>query len=569
MLIRFRIDESGFRCVDAPVLANATEIDYIKCHFEFKSEAWKNVQAVLAIFKSATYNKTSEILLDSNGDCYIDPEVYKRGGTIQCKVFGDKYHSDSVNSSSSITEVVEFYINENLTLPTPIPSKYDAFLAEYLRAREVLENVITEVETKLENGEFDGDPGIGISSVVYNSDGTLTITLSDGSSFVSGYSMKGEQGADGVGISTVTFGQDGTVTVTLSNGTTFTSEYSFKGEQGVQGDPGADGEDGRGITSIIKTATSGLVDTYTITYTDGTTSTFTVTNGRDGSGGGTNADWNATSGPAQILNKPYNTVVSTIDCGSESFTTSVMGGMNVGTLTGVITVDTDSSPTLNITFDGVLYPNLQGNDEGIYGASVSGFSIDFTDYPFAFLPSSNTVVTEAPGEHSISVEAVNEVLNITDEFKNAVNASLASAKVINIGFVAQDAFSTLIQGAGGYPNPTTVGQTKTITYESSAASIEGYDSVSAACSALIKSIPPAFDAGDVIRFRLTDASGNPVPDYLTVTSARDNTSVSASYADYSIINDSNGTFIWTYIYTISIRSSIAKVKCAISVYKHS
>ena len=38
------------------------------------------------------------------------------------------------------------------------------------------------------------------------------------------------------------------------------------------------GDDGRGISSIAKTSTSGLIDTYTITYTDNTTSTFTVTN---------------------------------------------------------------------------------------------------------------------------------------------------------------------------------------------------------------------------------------------------------------------------------------------------
>lgn len=38
------------------------------------------------------------------------------------------------------------------------------------------------------------------------------------------------------------------------------------------------GKDGRGITSINKTGTSGSVDTYTITYTDSTTSTFTVNN---------------------------------------------------------------------------------------------------------------------------------------------------------------------------------------------------------------------------------------------------------------------------------------------------
>ena len=38
------------------------------------------------------------------------------------------------------------------------------------------------------------------------------------------------------------------------------------------------GNNGRGITSIKKTGTTGSVDTYTITYTDSTTSTFTIKN---------------------------------------------------------------------------------------------------------------------------------------------------------------------------------------------------------------------------------------------------------------------------------------------------
>ena len=67
-----------------------------------------------------------------------------------------------------------------------------------------------------------------------------------------------------------------------------------KGEQGIQGvqgpegpagPEGPEGEKGLGIASIEKTATVGKVDTYTITYDDGTTSTFTVTNGDDGSQG--------------------------------------------------------------------------------------------------------------------------------------------------------------------------------------------------------------------------------------------------------------------------------------------
>ena len=49
---------------------------------------------------------------------------------------------------------------------------------------------------------------------------------------------------------------------------------------------GAQGDTGNGIFSIVKTGTSGLVDTYTITFTDGTTTTFDVTNGRDGTGAG-------------------------------------------------------------------------------------------------------------------------------------------------------------------------------------------------------------------------------------------------------------------------------------------
>lgn len=46
---------------------------------------------------------------------------------------------------------------------------------------------------------------------------------------------------------------------------------------------GADGDDGNGIVSIAKTSTVGLVDTYTITYDDGNTTTYDVTNGQNGS----------------------------------------------------------------------------------------------------------------------------------------------------------------------------------------------------------------------------------------------------------------------------------------------
>lgn len=45
------------------------------------------------------------------------------------------------------------------------------------------------------------------------------------------------------------------------------------------------GEAGASIESIDKTATDGLVDTYTVKMTDGAESSFYVTNGRDGEKG--------------------------------------------------------------------------------------------------------------------------------------------------------------------------------------------------------------------------------------------------------------------------------------------
>lgn len=62
-------------------------------------------------------------------------------------------------------------------------------------------------------------------------------------------------------------------------------ERGTEGPQGSQGPQGEPGLDGISIVSIIKTNTDGNIDTYTITYSNGSTSTFTVTNGVDGNQG--------------------------------------------------------------------------------------------------------------------------------------------------------------------------------------------------------------------------------------------------------------------------------------------
>lgn len=77
------------------------------------------------------------------------------------------------------------------------------------------------------------------------------------------------------GINSITLNDDYTLTFTLADETTVTTT-SVRGATGSKGDKGADG---RSITNVTKTGTSGLVDTYKITFSDNTHSTFTVTNG--------------------------------------------------------------------------------------------------------------------------------------------------------------------------------------------------------------------------------------------------------------------------------------------------
>ena len=64
-------------------------------------------------------------------------------------------------------------------------------------------------------------------------------------------------------------------------------QYYFRGSiLGMQGEPGPQGPvgpQGVSIVNVIKSSSSGRVDTYTISFSNGNTSAFTVTNGEDGS----------------------------------------------------------------------------------------------------------------------------------------------------------------------------------------------------------------------------------------------------------------------------------------------
>lgn len=116
-----------------------------------------------------------------------------------------------------------------------------------------------------------GDQGLFVSGVSVNSDDHLIVKLSDNSTLDAG-NVRGPKGDTGLGIKSIKVNEQGHLIVTYTDDTVFDAGQ-VRGETGV------------GISSIKKTSTKGLVDTYTITYTNGNTATFTVTNGAQGAQG--------------------------------------------------------------------------------------------------------------------------------------------------------------------------------------------------------------------------------------------------------------------------------------------
>ena len=171
------------------------------------------------------------------------------------------YDNMNVNDYVMISGNIEEEQNATLwtKTETPAPTYKWVYLADFSGA----------------SGITGQTPNIQIGNVTEGNE--PAVTRRQGSSnenpildFVLKTGATGATGATGNGISSVsktsTSGLTDTYTIAYTSGNSTTFDVT----------------NGKGITSIAKTGTSGLVDTYTITYNDGTTSTFTITNGEDG-----------------------------------------------------------------------------------------------------------------------------------------------------------------------------------------------------------------------------------------------------------------------------------------------
>ena len=195
--------------------------------------------------------------------------------------------------------------------------------------------IVTNEDTWTMDTVLEGEDGVGIASVAFNDDYTLTLILTNGDSYTS-QSLRGAQGPagqdgedgaqgpegpegpegpQGVGIASTVLNADYTLTITLTNGNSYTTP-SIRGAQGpagqdgrdgVDGADGADGADGVGIASTVLNADY----TLTITLTNGDSYTTSSIRGATGATGPAGPGVPAGGSAGQVLAKVDGTNYNT------------------------------------------------------------------------------------------------------------------------------------------------------------------------------------------------------------------------------------------------------------------
>ena len=213
---------------------------------------------------------------------------------------------------------------------------------------------------------------------------------------------------DGVGVATITKvetnGNEDTYEIEYVDGSKsyFLVINGENGEQGIQGEPGKDGhtpevkigengnwiidgvdteisakgvqgETGNGIEKIELTDTKENVDTYTIFFTDGTTTTFTVTNGVDGEQGIQGEPGKDGHTPTIEIGENGNRIIDGVD--------SEIKAEGKDGLDGNTILNGTNNPTNDLGKDGDFYINtsnwdvfLKENGEWISKGCLKGYT---------------------------------------------------------------------------------------------------------------------------------------------------------------------------------------------------
>lgn len=266
-----------------------------ECQFEF-DEQWDDLELNAVFVGSGTYQCP---IVD--GSCLVPAEIQGGGKHFCLGVVGVSEDKTYVTNLATVL-MADGVPVEDLENSVPTPSIWESYMATILAnltaaqaasaeaqlAAEFAKSSVEGLDVYVENANLAASRSenaqdqaeiyakMAETSSAQNpyigENGNWYIWSSDLGTFAdSGIAAQGETGETGAKGDTGIQGIQGE-----------TGATGEKGDTGDQGVAGTNGIDGVGISSVVKSGTVGLVDTYNISFTDGSTTTFTVSNGADG-----------------------------------------------------------------------------------------------------------------------------------------------------------------------------------------------------------------------------------------------------------------------------------------------
>ncbi|WP_372775671.1 hypothetical protein [Mangrovibacterium sp.] len=278
-------------------VVQADDMNYVLYHIFATNEIGTASRKIISVMGSAQYTSLADAYAAAPAELdALDSWMPQQG----------RLHIDTI-----VVRTSDSYTNDAAAIIVGVIGDTHPPVTIAENSKQLLE--ITDKQELSIPGEFEADEFYAIKNRIWQK-----ITAGGG-------------GTDGRGIVSIvltsTVGLTKTYTITYTDATTstFTVQDGEDGDDGVTPVKGVDyfdGDDGRGIASIVLHTTVGLTKTYRITFTDATTFDFDVKDGEDGEdGGGTGGaappelhlDFEE-AGDEFVYNVPYNMKFTSMVC---------------------------------------------------------------------------------------------------------------------------------------------------------------------------------------------------------------------------------------------------------------
>lgn len=260
-------------------------VGYIVAVFDL-GENWDSFDSIRAIF-SSDYAEEPAVL--AHGSCVVPFEVLRYRSRVRVNLVGSVAEAGVLVDRLTTFPIEALNVTANAKVDNTIapisPSEFEQFVA-------MVKDDADRAEAGAESAEDSADAASASAEAAADS----ALSASNSASNASEDAERVAQMVAEV-IAEIEEFEGVTVTVeTLPAGSQATSSFADgvlhlgiprgdkgdqgeRGERGETGATGATGATGNGIESVTLTSTSGAVKTYTILFTDGTSTTFEVTDG--------------------------------------------------------------------------------------------------------------------------------------------------------------------------------------------------------------------------------------------------------------------------------------------------